>query len=197
MKVAVFLAIVLAANAFKVDLEFGEGEKPIAKVVRLLKEMSTELDKEAKDDEDMMEKLGCWCVTNEKEKTKAVADAKNKVTDLTASIEEFTAKSAQLKVDIENLKTEVAEKSTGLEEATSLREKESNEFYTKEKESIMNVESIKGAVMTLSKTQEGAALPQESLLQVKNVLHRVMHRNRARMSQNRQKGMSLLQTGDE
>merc|ERR1719387_164537 len=134
MKVAVFLAIVLAANAFKVDLEFGEGEKPIAKVVRLLKEMSTELEKEAKDDEDMMEKLGCWCVTNEKEKTKAVADAKNKVTDLTASIEEFTAKSAQLKVDIESLKSEVAEKSTSIEESTALREKEGNEFYTSEKE---------------------------------------------------------------
>merc|ERR1719217_1278222 len=117
-----------------------------------------------------MEKLGCWCVTNEKEKTKAIADGKNKVTELTASIEEFTAKSAQLKVDIENLKTEVADKSKGLEEATSIREKESNEFYTKEKESIMNVESIKGAVMTLSKTQEGAALPQESLLQVKHAL---------------------------
>merc|ERR1719388_445894 len=57
----------------------------------------------------------------------------------------------------------------------------------------MNVESIKGAVMTLSKTQEGAALPQESLLQVKRALHHVLRRNRARVG----KGMSLLQTGDQ
>jgi hypothetical protein len=193
MRVAALLVITFAANAFKVDLEFKEGEKPIQKVVKLLKEMQEELDKEAKEDEDMMEKLGCWCVTNEKEKTKAAADAKNKVTDLTASIEEFTAKSAQLKVDIENLKTEVAEKSTGLEESTALREKEGNEFYTKEKEAIINVESIKGAVMTLSKTQEGAALPQESLLQVK----RVLRHSRSRMARHSmQKGMSLLQMGD-
>jgi len=143
----------------------------------------------------MMEKLGCWCVTNEKEKTKAVADAKVKVTDLGAAIEEYTAKSAQLKVDIENLKTEVAEKSSGLEEATSIREKESNEFYTKEKEAIANIGSIKGAVMTLSKTQDGAALPQESLIQIKHVLRH----NRARMTRHNAalKGMSLLQTGDQ
>jgi len=196
----VLLAVTLAANAFKLqaDLELNDREwreKPIQKVVRLLKEMQVELDKEAKEDEDMMEKLGCWCVTNEKEKTKAVADAKIKVTDLGASIEEFTAKSAQLKVDIENLKTEVAEKSSGLEESTSIREKESNEFYTKEKEAIQNIESIKGAVMTLSKTQEGAALPQESLLQIK----RVLRHNRARVARHNAvtKGMSLLQMGDE
>merc|ERR1719247_2340354 len=48
--------------------------------------------------------------------------------------------------------------------------------------------------MTLSKTQEGAALPQESLLQVKRALHHVLRRNRARVAQ---KGMSLLQTGDQ
>jgi hypothetical protein len=197
MRVAVFLTIAVMANAFKIDLELSEGEKPIQKVVRLLKEMQAELDKEAKDDEDMMEKLGCWCVTNEKEKTKAVGDAKNKVIELTASIEEFTAKSAQLKVDIENLKTEVAEKSTSLEESTSIREKDSNEFYTKEKEAMANIGSIKGAVMTLSKTQEGAALPQESLLQVQHTLRHVMHNNRGRMYQRSHKGMSLLQTGDQ
>merc|ERR1719311_73418 len=51
--------------------------------------------------------------------------------------------------------------------------------------------------MTLSKTQEGAALPQESLLQVKHALRRVMHNNRVRMGSRNQKGMSLLQTGDQ
>merc|ERR1719191_1714269 len=47
--------------------------------------------------------------------------------------------------------------------------------------------------MTLSKTQEGAALPQESLLQVR----RVLRRSRARMGWHSQRGISLLQTGDQ
>jgi chromosome segregation ATPase len=174
-------------------LDESNGEKPIQKVVRLLKEMQAELDKEADEDEDMMEKLGCWCHTNEKEKTKAIADAKNKITELGASIEEFTAKSAQLKTDIENLKTEVAEKSTGLEESTSLREKESNEAYESEKDAIQNIESVKGAVMALGKTQDGAALPQETLLQVKNVLRK----QHARIFRKKQRGISLLQKDDD
>lgn len=178
---------------FKTNLDESNGEKPIQKVVRLLKEMQAELDKEADEDEDMMEKLGCWCHTNEKEKTKAIADAKNKITELGASIEEFSAKSAQLKTDIENLKAEVAEKSTGLEESTSIREKESNEFYNSEKDSIQNIESVKGAVMTLSKTQEGAALPQEALIQVKNVLRK----QHSRMFRHKQQGISLLQKDDD
>jgi chromosome segregation ATPase len=192
---AVIIGFIVTVNGFtfKTSLDESDGEKPIQKVVRLLKEMQAELDKEADEDEDMMEKLGCWCHTNEKEKTKAIADAKNKLTELGASIEEFTAKSAQLKTDIENLKAEVAEKSSGLEESTSIREKESNEFYTSEKDSIQNIESVKGAVMTLSKTQEGAALPQEALIQVRNVLRK----QHARMFRHKKQGISLLQKDDD
>merc|ERR550537_198933 len=47
--------------------------------------------------------------------------------------------------------------------------------------------------MALSKTQDGAALPQETLLQVKNVLRK----QHARMFRNRQRGISLLQKDDD
>merc|ERR1719389_1348950 len=135
-----------------------------------MKEMQSQLEKEASEDEDMYDKLGCWCETNEKEKTKANAINTQKVTDLTSSIEELTAKSAQLKTDIEEAKKQVAAAETSLEEATSIREKESNEFFESEKDAIQNIESVKGAVMALSKTQEGAALDQESYLQIRHVL---------------------------
>merc|ERR550537_696160 len=47
--------------------------------------------------------------------------------------------------------------------------------------------------MALSKTQDGAALPQETLLQVKNVLRK----QHARMFKNKQRGISLLQKDDD
>merc|ERR1719421_249022 len=89
-------------------------EKPIQKVVRLLKEMQAQVQKEADEDEDVYEKLGCWCDTNEKEKSKASAINTQKIADLTAAIEEYTAKSAQLKVDIANLEKQVEEQTGSL-----------------------------------------------------------------------------------
>merc|ERR1719359_2120582 len=104
-----FFATLAFAVSAKLEVDFSEEdltwrEKPIQKVVRLLNEMSAELEKEAEEDEDMFEKLGCWCDTNEKEKTKANTINTQRTTDLTSSIEEFTAKSAQLKTDIEEAK---------------------------------------------------------------------------------------------
>merc|ERR1719380_518979 len=112
----------------------------------------------------MMEKLGCWCDTNEKAKTQAVAVNSQRITDLGASIEELTAKSASLKTDIEELKKQVAASTASLEESTAIREKESAEFFAGEKDSIVNIESTKGAVMALSKVH-GDSLSQESLMQ--------------------------------
>merc|ERR1719399_2209556 len=124
---AYLATLVLAVSAkLEVDVSERTWEKPIQKVVRLLNEMSAELEKEAEADEDMYEKLGCWCETNEKEKTKASAINTQRITDLTSAIEEMTAKSAQLKVDIGESEKQVAAAETSLEEATSIREKESN-----------------------------------------------------------------------
>merc|ERR1719191_2517538 len=108
----VLCLIVVSSAALQVDDADSEREwkeMPIQKVIRLMKEMQSQLDKEAKEDEDMMDKLGCWCDTNEKEKTQANAINSQRITDLTASIEEMTAKSASLKTDIGELEKQVAE----------------------------------------------------------------------------------------
>merc|ERR1719335_2047957 len=89
------------------DLTFGE--RPIAKVVKLLGDMTAQLNKEAEDDAEAYEAMACWCETGDKQKAKAIADGQQKSSDLTASIEEYTAKSAQLKSDIETLEASVAE----------------------------------------------------------------------------------------
>jgi len=144
-------------------------EKPIQKVIRLMKEMQTQLDKEAAEDEDMYDKLGCWCDTNEKEKTKAVAINTQRATDLTSAIEELTAKSASLKADIEDLTKQVAASTESLDTSTAMREKEAAEFHAFEKDSIVNTESIKGAIQRLGKVH-GAALDQQSLMQIKQLI---------------------------
>ena len=65
--------------------------------------------------------MACWCETNDKEKTKSIADAEARISDLTTKIEELTASSARLNTEIKNLEKEVAENQAALDKATAIR----------------------------------------------------------------------------
>merc|ERR1719217_1879015 len=83
--------------------------RPVTKVITLLKDMQKQLEQEAEEDEEVYEKMACWCETNDKEKTKAIADAQVRIEDLKTEILEKTATSARLKAEIKNLEKDVAE----------------------------------------------------------------------------------------
>merc|ERR1711881_821641 len=82
--------------------------RPVSKVITLLKDMLKQLEKEAEEDEEIYDKMACWCETNDKAKTKAIADAESRIGMLTTKIEELTALSARLGTEIKNLEQEVA-----------------------------------------------------------------------------------------
>merc|ERR1719472_711331 len=82
--------------------------RPVSKVITLLKDMLKQLQKEAEDDEEIYDAIACWCETNDKEKTKSIAEAEAKIDNLTTKIEELTAQSARLTTEIKNLEVEVA-----------------------------------------------------------------------------------------
>merc|ERR1719171_789885 len=60
--------------------------RPVSKVITLFKDMLKQMEKEAEEDEEIYEKMACWCETNDKEKTKSIADAEAKIEDLTSAI---------------------------------------------------------------------------------------------------------------
>merc|ERR1711879_588520 len=90
--------------------------------------MGKQLEKEAEEDEDIYNKMACWCETNDKEKTKSIADAESRINDLTFRIGELASASARLSTEIKNLESEVAENEDALQKATDLRKKELAEF---------------------------------------------------------------------
>merc|ERR1719171_147319 len=96
------LVLLGGAVAFSVDFSDSSWKSsPVTKVVNLLKDMQAQLQKEQDQDQEIYDAMACWCETNNKAKTKAIADGDMKSKDLQSAIEEYTAKSAQLKVDIE------------------------------------------------------------------------------------------------
>jgi len=146
---------VKVVSSLKFDEEAAKN-RPVSKVITLLKDMLKQLEKEAEEDEEIYDQLACWCETNDKEKTKSIEDAEAKISDLTTKIEELTASSARLTTEIKNLEKEVAENQEALDQATALRQKELAEFNAEEKDALQAIGALKSAVTVLSKHNAGA-----------------------------------------
>jgi DNA repair exonuclease SbcCD ATPase subunit len=139
-----------ATSSLTFDAEAAKN-RPVTKVVNLLKDMLKQLEKEGEEDEEIYDQLACWCATNEKEKTKSVAEAEQRITDLTTSIEDLTASSSRLGTEIKNLEKEVAENQHALDQATAIRQKELAEFVQEEKDLLQSIDGLASAIKVLSK----------------------------------------------
>jgi hypothetical protein len=132
--------------------------RPVSKVITLLKDMLKQLEKEAEEDEEIYDQLACWCETNDKEKTKSIGDAESKIEQLTTAIEDLTAGSARLNTEIKNLEKEVAKNQEALDQATEIRQKELAEFNAEEKDLLGSISALKSAVTVLSKHNSASLL---------------------------------------
>merc|ERR1712226_1391353 len=166
------------------SLAFDEQEsknRPVSKVITLLKDMLKQLEKEAEEDEEIYDKVACWCETNDREKTKAIADAEAKIADLTVKIEELTAVSARLNTGIKNLEKEVAANQEALDQATAIRQKQLAEFNAEEKDLLESISALKATITVLAKHHGGSLLqlPRSHILGVATTLQHEMQKHAA------------------
>jgi len=141
---------VLAESTLSLD-EAGAKNRPVSKVITLLKDMQTEMEKDGEKDEEIYDKMQCWCQTNSKEKDKAIEDAENRIEDLTSKTQSLLAASARTNTEVKSAKAEVAENQAGLDKATAIRQKQLAEFNAEEKEAIQAISALGSAVITLKK----------------------------------------------
>merc|ERR1712228_342548 len=142
-------------------------------------DMLKQLQKEADDDEAIYEKMSCWCETNDKEKTKSIAEAETRIADLTTQVEELTANSARLGTEIKNHEKEGAANQAALDQATAIREKQLAEFNAEEKDLLESISALKAAITVLSKHHGGALLqmPRSHMLGVATTLQHEMQKH--------------------
>merc|ERR1719490_518127 len=153
-------------------------ETPIRKVITLLEEMKSTVEKDASEDLKAYDKYMCWCETNKKEKTAAIEAAEQRIADLTTFLEEAAAEEAELKTEISGLESDIAADEDALKEATAVREKEMTAFQDSEADMKETLQLLGEAITTLSKVQllqkHGKPVMQQSkqaeavLLQVRN-----------------------------
>lgn len=157
MQFVLAISVLCIARAVA-ELDDAAKNRPVTKVINLLKDMQKQLEKEGEEDEEIYEKMGCWCVTNEKVKTKTIADGQTQVEVLTSSVESLTAGSAKLNAELGKLEEEVKANTEALETATANRDKEMADFNKYEKEQIVTIEQLKGAVIALSKVHDASLI---------------------------------------
>jgi len=156
-----------------------ETNHPVTKVVNLIKDMQAQLAKEQKEDEEVYEKVSCWCEVNDKGKTAAIAAAEAKISDLTAAIEEGTASSARLNTEIKSLEGEIAKSQAALDKATGIRQKELGEFNGEEKDVLQSIGALKSAVTVLSKHTSFVQIPSQDLLNIAVMVQSQFHKHGA------------------
>ncbi|CAK0877237.1 unnamed protein product, partial [Prorocentrum cordatum] len=176
-----------AANQATSSLRFDEAgpNRPVSKVITLLKDMLKQLESEADKDEEIYDRLACWCETNEKEKTASIKAAGERIAQLEAKIEEDAALSVKLESEMRELEAEVAKNQAALDKATSIREREQADFNAEEKELLEAITALKSAVTVLAKHHGGAAsllqAPGASAAGVASALQRVLAGHGARL----------------
>merc|ERR1719161_529067 len=117
----------------------------------MIQDMKAELEAERDDDEKAHEMLSCWCETNEKEKTKSVELAQQKIAALESAIAEYLGKMEELKTKLKDTKDAYNKNYDALGEATAMRMKEGQEFNKGENDIIGAISACKQAIVVLSK----------------------------------------------
>merc|ERR1719183_2480217 len=133
LRLALIVLLALGAPSLGEDKN-----RPVTKVINLMKDMLKQMEKEGEEDQDIYEKMGCWCITNEKEKTQNIAKYQADIVTLQATIESTTADSARLNAEVAQLQKETEKNTKALDEAAALRENQLAEFNTEEKETLVS-----------------------------------------------------------
>jgi len=141
---------VSVTSSLRFDAEEAKN-RPVSKVITLLKDMLKQLEKEVDGDEEVYDKIVCWCETNEKIKTKEIADGAAKIEQLGAKIEELTASLVRLEKEIKALEGEIFEQQGAMDKANALRMKKQAEFNAEEKDLLDAIKALKDAIVVLSK----------------------------------------------
>merc|ERR1719158_2829590 len=137
---------------------------PIQKVIQMLGEMASKGKKEKNIEEVEFAKFKTWCEDIIADKTKNIAEAEAKITQLEADIAKAESDAELLAEEIAGHEAELAQFEADLENATKIREKENADFKLEETDYMESIDALGRAIQVLK--QRTADIPQ-SLLQLK------------------------------
>jgi len=138
-------ATAAVANAAKTETSLS----PISRVVELMEGLAKTAESEGKAEEKLYNKFVCWAKTVINTKTASNAAANTKIQELETYIADIEAGRIEFTSERTDLEKELAEVTAAIEEATSLRKKEEEEFLAAEDEMTKAVTALDEAILVL------------------------------------------------
>merc|ERR1719161_2208754 len=131
---------------------------PVTRVVELMEGLIKKIEKDGKAEEDLFDKYVCWYKTVTSAKKTTNAEASERISSLTAYIDdvksgriEFTNERADLEAEVEKLSTEI-------ETAKDMRKHETEDFLAAKDEMEKAITALKKAVDVLGSATSASAL---------------------------------------
>jgi hypothetical protein len=145
---------------------------PIRKVVTILQDMQKELEVEGVTEQKMFDKFMCYCDGNTDGMSKAATDAGQKIEELKSKLESEKAEKAQLDQELVQHKLDREGAKSDLEQASTIREKENEDYASAVGEQKEDLEALTGAIAAIEKGM-GSFLQTATGVRVIKVVKRV------------------------
>eukprot|EP00441_Pelagodinium_beii_P040344 CAMPEP_0197636506 /NCGR_PEP_ID=MMETSP1338-20131121/11986_1 /TAXON_ID=43686 ORGANISM="Pelagodinium beii, Strain RCC1491" /NCGR_SAMPLE_ID=MMETSP1338 /ASSEMBLY_ACC=CAM_ASM_000754 /LENGTH=642 /DNA_ID=CAMNT_0043208743 /DNA_START=58 /DNA_END=1986 /DNA_ORIENTATION=- len=162
---AMLVLLALAAPALALHFDTEDAKvRPVTKVVNLLQGMKQQLEKEAEEEAELMEKHNCWCKENADTTSTTVEEGTAKIKELESKVSSLSALSSRLKVEVKNTQADIQKAEEGMDEAMALRKQEVAKFQEAEKDELNNLNAVHSAQQTIegsSFLQKPTALSQK------------------------------------
>jgi len=138
---------------------------PVDKVVGLLSNLQAEIEKESEEANKVFAEFTAWCDDRHRNIEREIAAGKAEVAELSAVIEQETAKSSASRTKIEELAASLQKNEADLKASTDIRGKEVIDFAADEKETSDCISALERAVAILTREMaQGSA----SMMQIKD-----------------------------
>eukprot|EP00933_Yihiella_yeosuensis_P061786 TRINITY_DN64635_c0_g1_i1.p1 TRINITY_DN64635_c0_g1~~TRINITY_DN64635_c0_g1_i1.p1 ORF type:complete len:706 (+),score=214.45 TRINITY_DN64635_c0_g1_i1:82-2199(+) len=125
-------------------------DRPVNKVLDLLKAMSTKLDEEQSRDKELKDAMDCWCKQNNEDKTKAIAEGKEKIEMLDARMKENVALAESLAPQIRTHTKELNGAKATLDKAFAIRQHQIKSFQEDEQSLLDSISGVADAKEALT-----------------------------------------------
>lgn len=136
--------------------------RPVTKVLGLLQGMKDQLETEAKEEEELMDKYNCWCKENSEGKATSVDAAEAQIKEMEGKVDALKATSAGLSTEIGNLGQEVESNEVSMDESEVMRNKQIEQFLQDESELENSVEEVQTARNVIAERHGDTSLLQTS-----------------------------------
>jgi chromosome segregation ATPase len=147
-------------------------ETPVQKVVKMLKEMTAQLEAEKAADEKLFKELDCWCKTNKKNKSQELADTEDELTTLVANIEEQGGNQKSTAANMIKASETIAKLEQDLVTLKADHDANLGVLRTEEAEYAKAVQGLKMAITVLKKEATGfLQSTDESRVALKTLIH--------------------------